>query len=262
MSESSLTDLLQSAIQDIKQGNLKAGKAGLARIIKASPDSAYAEKAWIWMSVTFNDPEQKRTCLENALKINPDNEMAKRGLSKLPPPVELETQESEEFEDPAWLTEDNTDSDHIFPSRLPKKIPLKNDPSQTTLQPPQKSDQQLIDEYIARQTTRGWQVISRTDNSAQLRMPKQWSSLLLVLGLILLIFGVGLIVLMLALFDYLLQKEQVVFVTAYELRAQTTAITSANTRGPIATIVLTLIIFVAVILVCSFLMSLIVFLIA
>jgi hypothetical protein len=33
MSESSLTDLLQSAIQDIKQGNLKAGKAGLARMV-------------------------------------------------------------------------------------------------------------------------------------------------------------------------------------------------------------------------------------
>lgn len=181
MSESPLTDLLQSAIQDIKQGNLKAGKAGLARIINAAPDSAYAEKAWIWMSATFDDPEQKRTCLENALKINPDNEMAERGLSKLPPPVELETQESEEFEDPAWLTEDNPDSDLIFPPRPQKQVPLKNDPFQTTLQPPQKSDQQLIYEYIDRQTARGWQIISHTDNSAQLRMPKQWSSLLLVL---------------------------------------------------------------------------------
>jgi hypothetical protein len=264
MAELTIADLLQAAIKDIKQGNLKAGKAGLARIINAAPDSAYAEKSWIWLSATFADPEQKRVCLENALKINPDNEMAKRGLNRLPPPVELETvKESEEFEDPAWLTEDNMDSELIFPPQPTKKVPSKNNPPQTTLQPPQKSDQQLIDEYIARQTARGWQIISRTDNSAQLRMPKQWSSLLLVLGLILLcLYGAGLIVLLLALVDYLLQKERVVFVTANELRAQTTTITATRTRGPIATVALAVIIIAAVFLAFSFLMSLIVLLIA
>lgn len=239
MSESSLTDLLQSAIQDIKQGNLKAGKAGLARIIKASPDSAYAEKAWIWMSVTFDDPEQKRVCLENALKINPDNDWATKGLKRLPQPMELETVKgSEEVEDPVWLTEDNMDSELIFPPRRPKKAFLKNDPSQTTLQPPQKSDQQLIDEYIAKQTTRGWQIISRSESSVQLRKPKQWSNLLLVLGLLLLCAYIvpGLIVLLIALIDYLSKEDEVEFIEAKELRTTTNLAgnplkTNPNNRG-------------------------------
>lgn len=66
---------------------------------------------------------------------------------------------------------------------------------------------------------------------------------MLVLGLILLcLYGAGLIVLLLALVDYLLQKEQVVFVTASELRARTNPNTATGTRGPIATIVLATII--------------------
>lgn len=81
----------------------------------------------------------------------------------------------------------------------------------------------------------------------------------MVLGLILLcLYGAGLIVLLLALVDYLLQKEQVVFVTASELRARTKPNTATGTRGPIATIVLATIIFAAVVLVFSLLMSLII----
>jgi hypothetical protein len=80
----SLTTLLHAAIQDIKQGNLKAGEKGLAQVITAAPDSVYAEKAWIWLSETFVQPEHKKVCFENALKINPENVAAHRGLAELP----------------------------------------------------------------------------------------------------------------------------------------------------------------------------------
>ena len=80
----SLTTLLHAAIQDIKQGNLKAGEKGLAQVITAAPDSVYAEKAWIWLSETFDQPEHKKVCFGNALKINPENVAAHRGLAELP----------------------------------------------------------------------------------------------------------------------------------------------------------------------------------
>jgi hypothetical protein len=80
----SLANLLHTAIQDIKQGNLKAGEKGLAQVITAAPDSLYAEKAWIWLAETFDDPEHKKVCFENALKINRENVQAHRGLANLP----------------------------------------------------------------------------------------------------------------------------------------------------------------------------------
>lgn len=133
MSESPLTDLLQLAIQDIKQGNLKAGKMGLARIIDAAPGSIYAEKAWIWMSATFNEPDEKRICLENALKINPDNVTAQKGLAKLPPPALPEmVNEAPAFEDPAWLIEDDVDDERTFSSGSAPKTRQIDDPIQKT----------------------------------------------------------------------------------------------------------------------------------
>lgn len=259
MSESPLKDLLQIAIQDIKQGNLKAGEASLARVINTAPDSIYAEKAWIWMSATFDDPEKKRVCLENALKINPDNETVQKGLDRLPPAAIETPDEATAFEEPDWLKDDDVDSETIFTPRPPTRVRRTGNLILKAPQSQQKSDQQLLDEYIARQTAKGWQIINRTETSVQLRKPRQWSSILLVLGLILLcLYGAGLIVLLLALVDYLLQKEQVVFVTVSELRAQSTIITSTNTRGPITTIVLAVITIAAVVLIFSLLMSLIV----
>jgi len=156
MSESPLTDLLQLAIKDIKQGNLKAGKIGLARIINAAPDSIYAEKAWIWMSATFDEPDEKRVCLENALKINPDNVTAQKGLAKLPPPVLAEmVYEAPAFEDPAWLIEDDADDERTFYSGSAPKTRQIDDPLQKTPQAQQKGDEQLLDDYIARQTAKG-----------------------------------------------------------------------------------------------------------
>jgi len=172
------------------------------------------------MSATFDDPEKKRVCLENALKINPDNETAQKGLSRLPPAAQETLDEAAAFEDPDWLKDNDDDSESILTSRPPTRVRRTGNLILKTPQPQQKSDQQLLDEYIARQTAKGWQIISRTETSVQLRKPKQWSNLLLILGLILLcVYGTGLIVLLLALIDYLLQKEQVIFATSEDLRA-------------------------------------------
>ena len=39
--------------------------------------------AWLWMTQAVNSDDDRIRCLQNVLKINPDNEMAKRGLATL-----------------------------------------------------------------------------------------------------------------------------------------------------------------------------------
>jgi len=48
----------------------------------------------------------------------------------------------------------------------------------------------------------------------QLKRPKRWNRLLLIAGLLLLPFGAGLIILILALIDYLIKSEKII--TVYE----------------------------------------------
>jgi hypothetical protein len=82
---------LQEAIKFIKSGDKKSGYHLLVEVIKAEPSGKDAETAWLWMSSILNDSEKKRKCLETVLKLNPNNELAKKGLARLshPPQSEL-----------------------------------------------------------------------------------------------------------------------------------------------------------------------------
>jgi hypothetical protein len=73
---------LQQAIVYIKSGNRTAGQELLVRVIRSDPQN---EMAWLWMTVTLDDPQQKKHCLQTVLQINPDNQMARRGLAQLEP---------------------------------------------------------------------------------------------------------------------------------------------------------------------------------
>ena len=74
--------------------------------------------------------------------------------------------------------------------------------------------QQIIQHY----TALGWQVVHADDAGVSLRKPKQWSSLLLILGLVgLVAFGAGLILLLLAVIDYALKSEQTLYVTPADI---------------------------------------------
>lgn len=72
----------------------RSGKKAEARKLleKAIELDDYNEQAWMWLSAVVETEEEQRTCLENVLVINPDNEEAKRGLKMLgvggaPPPA-------------------------------------------------------------------------------------------------------------------------------------------------------------------------------
>ena len=86
-----MTVQLQDAINAIQAGNRERGRQLLAMLLQREPKN---EAAWIWMSGTVEDAEQRRYCLEQALAINPANPTARAGLAllkgqepELPPPV-------------------------------------------------------------------------------------------------------------------------------------------------------------------------------
>ncbi len=75
-----MTVTLQDAINLIQVGDLARGKALLAKVLQQDPNN---EAAWIWMSGTVEDVDQRRYCLEKALEINPANAAAQAGLLRL-----------------------------------------------------------------------------------------------------------------------------------------------------------------------------------
>ncbi len=84
---------LQQAITAIKSGDKATGKQLLIEVIKADPNN---ETAWLWMTNVVSSDVERIRCLQNVLKINPNNEAAKKGLatiqqrqaSQQPPKVE------------------------------------------------------------------------------------------------------------------------------------------------------------------------------
>ena len=79
---------LKEAVRLIKTGDKPGGRRLLKEVLKADPQN---ESAWLWMASSLDDDQQRVYCLEQVLKINPDHEMARRGLAHL----RSQTQEEE-----------------------------------------------------------------------------------------------------------------------------------------------------------------------
>jgi tetratricopeptide (TPR) repeat protein len=77
--------MLEQAIEALRQYDKAGAKDILTRLIKANHASA---TYWIWMSAAVDTLKERVYCLETALKLDPDNGVAKRGLvilGALPP---------------------------------------------------------------------------------------------------------------------------------------------------------------------------------
>lgn len=63
----------------------RAGDKAKARqmLEKAIELDQYSEMAWLWLSAVVESKEEQKTCLENVLVINPQNERARQGLKSL-----------------------------------------------------------------------------------------------------------------------------------------------------------------------------------
>lgn len=74
---------ITEAIQKIKSGDRPGGAVILKQLIQENKNN---ERAWLWMSVCVQSPEEKRKCLNEVLRIDPNHEKAKAALAKLEEP--------------------------------------------------------------------------------------------------------------------------------------------------------------------------------
>lgn len=80
MSTSEASKWLQAGIAALKAGNRAKAKTLLLQVVDVDEQN---EQAWLWLSGAVNSKEERRLCLENVLSINPDNQLAQKGLRKL-----------------------------------------------------------------------------------------------------------------------------------------------------------------------------------
>ncbi len=73
-------ELLKQGIAAIKEGRKSEARRLLAQVVEQDKRN---ETAWLWMSGVVDTDTERRACLENVLAINPNNEIAKRGLERL-----------------------------------------------------------------------------------------------------------------------------------------------------------------------------------
>ena len=71
---------LELAIAAIRSNRKDEGRQLLNLLIQENPND---EKAWLWMSSVVDTDEQRARCLYHVLAINPDNQLAQRGLHLL-----------------------------------------------------------------------------------------------------------------------------------------------------------------------------------
>lgn len=75
-----MSEDLQKAISAIKLGDKEAGRRILVRILKSDGQNEFA---WLWMTKVVDTNEKRLECLRKVLEINPNNEVAKRGILQL-----------------------------------------------------------------------------------------------------------------------------------------------------------------------------------
>jgi Flp pilus assembly protein TadD len=70
-------NLLEQAISAARDGRRDEARTALTQVVQADERN---EEAWVWLAGMVDDPEDTRTCLENALHLNPSNTKARQGL--------------------------------------------------------------------------------------------------------------------------------------------------------------------------------------
>ncbi len=73
---------IQDGKSAVEQGNLQQARLIFQAILQESPRN---EDAWLGLAEVVTDPDDKRICYDNVLKINKNNRAAKEGLRSLEP---------------------------------------------------------------------------------------------------------------------------------------------------------------------------------
>jgi hypothetical protein len=72
--------MVREGIAAVKDGRKDEGRALLLKAVELDP---YNEDGWLWLSGLVEGEEDQRTCLENVLAINPNNQRARKGIEFL-----------------------------------------------------------------------------------------------------------------------------------------------------------------------------------
>ena len=73
---------IQDGRNAIDQGNLQQARLIFQAILQETPRN---EEAWLGLAEVVTEPDDKRVCYENVLKIDKNNRKAKEGLRSLEP---------------------------------------------------------------------------------------------------------------------------------------------------------------------------------
>jgi hypothetical protein len=80
VSESDLGIMLRHAADLVNAGRLDEGRALLEKVLEKDPRN---DQAWVWLSGCVEEPHQRRICLQQALRANPNNQAALDGMKVL-----------------------------------------------------------------------------------------------------------------------------------------------------------------------------------
>jgi tetratricopeptide (TPR) repeat protein len=78
--EPTLDEMLANGIAAVKAGQAAEAQEWLVTLLQID---RYNEQGWIWLSGAADNDQDRLDCLREALKINPDNVFAQRGLAAL-----------------------------------------------------------------------------------------------------------------------------------------------------------------------------------
>ena len=79
--DSGVRDLLRQGVASVKAGEMDEAFHYLTWVLRTDSNHEHQAKAWLWLSQVYEDPQEKRYCLEQTLAIDPQHGVAKRGLA-------------------------------------------------------------------------------------------------------------------------------------------------------------------------------------
>ena len=74
-------DLLLRGVAAAKNGDEEEAFYYFERVLLTESNGEERAKAWLWLSGLYNDPAEQRQCLEQALALQPQNGLARRGMA-------------------------------------------------------------------------------------------------------------------------------------------------------------------------------------
>jgi tetratricopeptide (TPR) repeat protein len=76
----SLEERLAHGIAAVKAGKMEEAQDWLVELLQVD---RYNEQGWLWLSGTADNDQDRLDCIQELLKINPDNAFAQKGLAAL-----------------------------------------------------------------------------------------------------------------------------------------------------------------------------------